>query len=98
MMAVLHFSFWSLNLHLRVTLRQVRIRSMQHVLVALQYKEVSCYSILIKSNFWDLAFWIPFPWMPGAVSPFVGAVAPFARGRRSIRTFLTPLIFTMVRL
>jgi len=41
MMAVLHLSIGSLNLDLHVPVRQVSIRSMQFVLVALQYQEAS---------------------------------------------------------
>jgi len=43
-------------------LRQVPFRSVQHVLVALQYEEASSYSILIKCNICDFILWIP-PWL-----------------------------------
>jgi len=44
-MAVLHLSLGSLNKDSHAPLRQVVIRSMQYVLVALQYEKASNYSI-----------------------------------------------------
>jgi len=44
-MAVLHLSLGSLDIHLHSPLRQVAIRPMQYVLVALQYEEASSYKI-----------------------------------------------------
>jgi len=43
-MAVPHLSVWLLNVHVRVPLRKVSVRSMQHVLVALLSDEASSYS------------------------------------------------------
>jgi len=50
-MVVLHLSLGSLDIVLHVSFRKISIRSKQYVLVALQYEEVSNYSVLIKCNF-----------------------------------------------
>jgi len=41
MMAVLHFSLGSVNMRLPTSLRQIPIKSMQHLLVVLKYKGAS---------------------------------------------------------
>jgi len=47
-MTVLHLSLGSLNLNLHAPLRKVSIRSLQHMLLALQYEEASSHNIAIK--------------------------------------------------
>jgi len=46
-MAVIYLPLWSLDIDLPAPLRKVSIRSMQYVLVVLQYEEASTYSIKI---------------------------------------------------
>jgi len=48
---MLHLAPESLNLDLHAPLRNVSIRFMRYVLVALLYKEASSYSILLKFNY-----------------------------------------------
>jgi len=44
-------------MHLHVPLTQVPIRSMHHVLVALQYEEACSYGVLIKCKFFYFTLW-----------------------------------------
>jgi len=53
----------SLNTHFHASLRRVPIRSMQDVLVTLQYERASSYSISIKYGFRNFTLWIPLPWV-----------------------------------
>jgi len=53
-MAVIHLFLGSLNINLHDTLRQVPMRSRQHV-----FEEASCYRILIKRNFCNFTLCCP---------------------------------------
>jgi len=64
-------------LQLHVPLNQVTIKSMQHVLIALQCEEVSSYSILVNGIIYFFS---------------LDVYALVARGRRPVCLLCTPLV------